>query len=309
MQAKLGSNDTDGGIHQMKSILKHGQCVVGNTDENQTFSENSMVKITVHVQQGVRCLFLGDLKDLESKVVLTAGSDSQQVATFVDVRSKYVCSTYVLPIHTCMYDYLHFSLQMLHYVSEISETLVLLQKAGHAHYLRWQLSFTCAQVQTADLQILSKQMDQELARWKEHVKLYRKTFYELNYFTAEQVLVLQRELKNSFRVKPDVLTLLHCVSPYQSKSTIQLALQTGLKAIQRGHNVGSVVDDSTGVSRISGSSTNTRTSDSKSDKAPHQYDVRANDELQTTPCAALVPGNEGRGGDYIYISLLYGFCF
>ena len=210
----------------MKSILKHGQCVVGNNDKNQTF--NSMVKITIHVEKSVRCFFLGDLRDLESKVVLTAGEDSQQVARFVDVRSKYV-HIYILTRYIRLSA---LSLQMLHYVSEISETLVLLQRAGHAHYQRWQLSFACAQFQTADLQILSKEMDQELARWREDVKFHRKTFYELNYFTAEQVLLLQRELKKSFRVNPDVLALLHCVSPHQSRTTIQLALQTGLKAIQ-----------------------------------------------------------------------------
>lgn len=129
---------------------------------------------------------------------------------------------------------------MLNYMSEITETLILLQHAGHAHYMKWQLSFHCSHYQTTDMQTLSKQMDNDLRMWKEHVISQRKRFYALNYFTAEQVLVLrkelknasfvkpdvlQRELKNASPVKPDVLALLYSVSPYY-QSRIQLALQT-----------------------------------------------------------------------------------
>lgn len=114
---------------------------------------------------------------------------------------------------------------MLNYISEITETLTLLQKAGHTHYMKWQLSFDCSQYETTDLQALSKQMGNELVMWKEHVMSQRKKFYELNYFTAEQVLVLRKELKNTCSVKPDVQALLYAVSPHH-QSKAESALQT-----------------------------------------------------------------------------------
>ena len=114
---------------------------------------------------------------------------------------------------------------MLNYMSEITETLTLLRQVGHAQYMKWQLSFDCSQYKTTDVQTLSRQMGNELRRWKEHVMSQRKRFYELNYFTAEQVLVLRKELKNTSCVTPDVVALLQAVSPHH-QSKLQSALQT-----------------------------------------------------------------------------------
>jgi len=110
-------------------------------------------------------------------------------------------------------------------MSEITETLTLLQQAGHTQYMKWQLSFDCSQYKTTDVQTLSRQMGNELRMWKEHVMSQRKKFYELNYFTAEQVLLLRKELKNTSCVKPDVVALLHAVSPHH-QSKLQSAIQT-----------------------------------------------------------------------------------
>lgn len=115
---------------------------------------------------------------------------------------------------------------MLHYVSHIAETLTSLQVAGHAHYLRWQLRFDCCHYEITDLRTLSKQMDHELARWKEHVKSQRRRFYELNYFTAQQLLVLRRELKNGGQIQPHVRALLHSISPHYLSGKLRMTLKT-----------------------------------------------------------------------------------
>lgn len=91
VQAKLASNDTSGAIHQMKSILKHGQCFVGHIDETQNHNKSTLAKVIMNIQHSGSettsdtCYYLDELKDLESKVVLVAENESLQVARFVDV--------------------------------------------------------------------------------------------------------------------------------------------------------------------------------------------------------------------------------
>lgn len=91
VQAELGSNDTSGAIHQMTSILEHGQCTVGHIDEIQSHNESALAKVLMNMQHSDltatsrKCYYLDELKDLESKVVLVAGNESHQVTRFVVV--------------------------------------------------------------------------------------------------------------------------------------------------------------------------------------------------------------------------------
>ena len=72
--------------------------------------------------------------------------------------------------------------------------MISLQQVGNVKYLGWYMKFPCKGVIVEDLQRQVKQMENELERWKHEVESTRNTFYELNYFTTQQLLVLQREL-------------------------------------------------------------------------------------------------------------------
>ena len=69
-----------------------------------------------------------------------------------------------------------------------------------------------------DLQIYTQEMENELDTWKKEVHSVRKKYYELNYYTTVQLLILRRELgafkihKQKSVISPDVLALLQSVS-------------------------------------------------------------------------------------------------
>ena len=76
----------------------------------------------------------------------------------------------------------------------IAEVLIKLQQVGNVHYIGWRMDFGCQQPLIEDLQGQAKDMEDELERWNKEVTLARKRFYELNYYTTRQLLVLRGEL-------------------------------------------------------------------------------------------------------------------
>ena len=79
----------------------------------------------------------------------------------------------------------------------IAEVLIKLQQSGNVHYIGWKLGFTCQAVLVEKLQNQAKEMEKELEEWNREVALARKMFYELNYYTTRQLLVLRSGLKMS----------------------------------------------------------------------------------------------------------------
>ena len=84
--------------------------------------------------------------------------------------------------------------QTLHSVCRIAEVLISLQQAGNVRYIGWRMELCCQTVLVEDLQDLAKDMEDELVEWNKEVTLARKKFYELNYYTMRQLLVLRGEL-------------------------------------------------------------------------------------------------------------------
>lgn len=79
------------------------------------------------------------------------------------------------------------------------------------------MNFSCNLVLVGDLQGHAKDMEVKLKRWNEEVSKARKQFYELNYFTTRQLLVLRNELgvlKNSSQSRQwgQVMALLRSLS-------------------------------------------------------------------------------------------------
>ncbi len=121
-----------------------------------------------------------------------------------------------------MYVCLFFVLQTLRCICRIAENLIALQQAGNIKYTGWVLQLQCKVNMVPDLQSLAKEMELELCEWIDSVKRARDEFYELNYFTTKQLLILRKEL-GRFKRNPDpdvchqrpttVLALLHSISP------------------------------------------------------------------------------------------------
>ena len=89
----------------------------------------------------------------------------------------------------------YFSLsQTLHCVCRIAEVLLTLQQVGNVKYIGWIMEFYCKTRLVKDLQCEAKEMEDELVRWNNEVTNARMKFYELNYYTTRQLLVLRHEL-------------------------------------------------------------------------------------------------------------------
>ena len=70
----------------------------------------------------------------------------------------------------------------------------MLHQVGHVQYITWRMDFYCQTLLVKDLQNQAKAMEEELKRWNEEVSQARKRFYELNYYTTHQLLVLRSAL-------------------------------------------------------------------------------------------------------------------
>ena len=76
----------------------------------------------------------------------------------------------------------------------IAEVLIKLQQAGNVQYIGWKMDIFCQTLLVEELQKQAKEMEGELERWNREVTLARKNFYELNYYTTRQLLILRSEL-------------------------------------------------------------------------------------------------------------------
>lgn len=102
----------------------------------------------------------------------------------------------------------------------IAEILISLQEAGNVKYTEWNLQVpsNAADDIISDLQKLAISMEEELDVWKHELSIARLRFYELNYYTTAQLLVLRKELGACKKLcpkivlSPDILALLQSVS-------------------------------------------------------------------------------------------------
>ena len=80
------------------------------------------------------------------------------------------------------------------------------------------------------LQERAREMEEDLEKWRNNVKDARNEFYELNYFTTRQLLVLSSELGklrkdgSGHRLQAQVMALLHSISPDVSSSDVEQAV-------------------------------------------------------------------------------------
>ena len=87
------------------------------------------------------------------------------------------------------------------------------------------------------LQEHAKQMEEALKDWQVEIQFARTLYYQLNYYTTLQLLTLRREFGRckasySYCVPPNVLALLHSVSPQITNSTIRDAVVRATTEVQ-----------------------------------------------------------------------------
>ena len=130
-------------------------------------------------------------------------------------------------------------LQILQYVTRITDVLLALLQAGNVACSGWEMTIKCskyvrseldpkqeaklqeehAKQLIADLSVCAKEMETALKKWENEVKEARNHFYELNYYTTRQLLHLRKSLgfarKDSQKqpeIDPVILALLQSIS-------------------------------------------------------------------------------------------------
>lgn len=108
---------------------------------------------------------------------------------------------------------------MFNIVCHIAEVLIQLQQHGHSKYTGWVLTCPCRDTDIVNkLTEVLKDMSNDLEQWQSMVGETRNSFYSLNYYTTQQLLLLRKELyffiKNPkrYNLSSDVMSLLQCLS-------------------------------------------------------------------------------------------------
>ena len=100
----------------------------------------------------------------------------------------------------------------------IADALMALQQHGSRDYIGWEMRFQCRLPNVVDqLQQVVSKLENDLEQWKCEIQEQRDQFYELNYYTTQQLLLLREELgrlkePGVTQVKPQAMALLQSIS-------------------------------------------------------------------------------------------------
>ena len=100
----------------------------------------------------------------------------------------------------------------------IADALISLQQHGSGDYVGWEMWFPCNLPNVVDrLQQEARQLEADLEQWKHEIQEQRERFYELNYYSTKQLLLLREELgllgdSGENEVKPEAMALLQSIS-------------------------------------------------------------------------------------------------
>lgn len=97
--------------------------------------------------------------------------------------------------------------------------MIALQQNGNGHFIGWAMTFSCAVPKVVtELQKIANRMEKILEDWKRVINEQRDRFYELNYYTTQQLLMLCEELGRmrspQFKDEPkmEVMALIQSIS-------------------------------------------------------------------------------------------------
>ena len=100
----------------------------------------------------------------------------------------------------------------------IADALLALQQHGSGDYIGWEMNCPCNLPNVVDqLQQVASKLENNLEQWKCEIQEQRDEFYELNYYTTQQLLLLRKELgrlqePGENTVKPEAMALLLSIS-------------------------------------------------------------------------------------------------
>ena len=100
----------------------------------------------------------------------------------------------------------------------IADALMALQQHGSGDYIGWEMKCPCNLPNVVDqLQHVASNLEDDLEQWKHEIQEQRDQFYELNYYTTQQLLLLRKELgrlqePRENTVKPEAMALLLSIS-------------------------------------------------------------------------------------------------
>ena len=120
-------------------------------------------------------------------------------------------------------------MQTFHSVCRIADVLIALQQHGNSNYLGWSLSVPCYMNSVvSELNLQASVMEGHLEEWKKQVSDQRDEYYELNYFSTQQLLSLREELgkfKSASKTKTDVsskvMAMLQSISPEMTGENVK----------------------------------------------------------------------------------------
>ena len=123
-------------------------------------------------------------------------------------------------VYTCTYSLqpLIITSQSLACVRRIADALKALQQHGSGDYIGWEMNCPCNLPNVVDqLQHVASNLEDDLKQWKHEIQEQRNQFYELNYYTTQQLLLLRKELgrlqePRENTVKPEAMALLLSIS-------------------------------------------------------------------------------------------------
>ena len=106
-----------------------------------------------------------------------------------------------------------------------------LQQYGSGDYIGWEMTFPCALSDAVEeLKKVASRMENDLDKWKKEIQEKRDEFYELNYYTTQQLLLLREELgrlkePGEDQVKPHAMALLQSISREVSADAMKRYVQ------------------------------------------------------------------------------------
>lgn len=131
---------------------------------------------------------------------------------------------------------------MLSLVRRIADTLIVLQQYGNGVFIGWELQFHSFLPHIVeDLQKIAYNMETALDKWKEEIDRRCNAYYELNYFTSQQLLLLREELgrlKNSeiVELSPVTLSLLQSVSRLVTSENVKDTVEGMATLLEETHD-------------------------------------------------------------------------
>ena len=103
--------------------------------------------------------------------------------------------------------------------------LVDLKREGNISYDGWSVTCSCTVGLIDELNEQAKIMEKDLQCWRLELKKARETYYQMNYYTNAQLLILREQLAQEQTLSDRLLMLLQSISPMVTEYDIKQAIR------------------------------------------------------------------------------------